>query len=62
MVDEEILKSKQFFTVRPHMMEGHLLLSLSQEWIEKLDGVPIFDVFIDRNGKLALISQQKMKR
>jgi len=43
-------------------MEGHLLLSLNQEWIEKLDGIPTFDVFIDRNEKLALISQQKVKR
>jgi len=43
-------------------MEGHLLLSLNQEWIEKLDEIPTFDVFIDRNGKLAIISQQKVKR
>jgi len=43
-------------------MEGHLLLSLSQEWIERLDGIPIFDVFIDSNGRLAIISQQKVKR
>ena len=43
-------------------MEGYLLLSLSQEWIKKLDGIPTFDVFIDSNGKLAIISQQKVKR
>ena len=43
-------------------MEGHLLLSLSQEWIEKLGQIPTFDVSIDCDGRLAITSQQKVKR
>ena len=48
-------------SVEPHIMEDNLLLSFEIDWIKKFDGIPEFDVMID-NGKLVLISQQKIEK
>jgi len=53
---------KKITSIKPHIMDDSLLLSFDIDWIKKLNGIPEFDVFIDRNRKLVLISQQKIKR
>jgi len=40
-----------------YLFENSYIISLSKEWLEKFNGIPEFDVYID-NDRLHLISQK----
>ena len=36
-------------------MDGHLIISLDEKWIEVCKGIPTFTVQIDKEGRLNLL-------
>ena len=53
------MKEKQIMQITPLILDGFLLISLDSKWIEVFNGVPSFDVVLDKDGKLHLISVLK---
>ena len=52
---------KKLYHIISYLFENHLLISLSKEWINACHGLPEFDVIIDDDNKLHLISKQVVK-
>jgi len=42
-------------------MDGYLLISLSEKWLNLFEKKPVFDVYIDEDSKLVLVSQELVK-
>ena len=65
VVGGQIMKSKQITEVSPYLLDGHLILSLDQKYIEVCKGIPSFKVVIDEENRLHLIgpamSKDKLK-
>ena len=49
-------------TVKPLLFDQNLIISLSKEWINKFSRIPIFNVIIDKGGRLCIISEEGLKR
>lgn len=49
-------------TVKPLLFDQNLIISLSKEWINKFSRIPIFNVIIDKRGRLCIISEEGLKR
>lgn len=45
-------------SVIPYLFEQYLILSLDFRWVSVFGCVPTFDVYIDKNGHLVIISQE----
>lgn len=43
-------------------MDGHLIISFDQRWIDVFNGIPVFDAIIDKDGKLCLIGPKIIKK
>ena len=52
---------KKISHIISYLFENHLIVPLSKDWINACHGLPEFDVIIDRNNKLHLISKQIVK-
>ena len=51
----------QIQKVRPCIFQDYLILALSSQWIEKFNGIPTFDVKIDKEGRLHLVTNEVME-
>ncbi len=49
---------KKIGTVLSYLFENHIILSLSKDWITICKGLPEFEVRIDDQNRLQLISKQ----
>lgn len=54
------MKSKKIAEVSPYLMDSHMLISFDANWI-KLLGMPVFDVLLNSEGKLVLISKESVQ-
>ena len=46
---------------KPYLFQDYLVLALSSQWIEKFNGIPTFDVKIDKEGRLHLVTNEVME-
>ncbi len=53
---------KKIGKVSPYLFGDHLVIALSKDWINVTNSVPEFNVLIDNDNKLHLISIQEMKK
>jgi len=51
------MKEHKLNSVKAHLFEDHLIVSLDKKWIEKFDGMPTFTTSIDKQNRLCLCSQ-----
>ena len=51
------MKEQKLNSVKAHLFEDHLIVSLDKKWIDKFDGMPTFDVKINTHKRLCLSSQ-----
>lgn len=51
---------KKICETTPLLFEGYLVLALSSEWLDVFGGMPTFEVSLDDNGKLHLISTKSV--
>jgi len=49
------MKSHTIAEIKPHLMDGHLIISFDQKWIEVCNGIPKFTVLINKTGHLVLL-------
>lgn len=54
--DDKMIKQQ----TKPYLFQDYLILALSSQWIEKFNGIPTFDVKIDK-GRLHLVTNEVMK-
>jgi len=47
--------------IKPFQFENRLLIALDARWIKAFDGFPEFDVTIDSQNRLRLVSTQKIR-
>ncbi|CAD6368611.1 hypothetical protein NMT12_120099 [metagenome] len=52
---------KQLISITPYLFNNFLLLSLGIDWINQFGHIPKFDVFIDKNKKLCIVSVEALK-
>lgn len=52
---------KKLISITPYIFENFLLLSLNYDWLNQFGSIPKFDVFIDKNKKLCIISTEMLK-
>jgi len=53
---------KKITDVVPHLIEDHLIISLSKKWIGLFSNFPEFEVKIDSNNRLVIISKDRIRR
>jgi len=51
------MKEQKLESVKAHLFEDHLILSLDKKWIERFGGIPTFTTSIDNQKRLCLCSQ-----
>jgi len=51
---------KKIGTVLSYLFDNHIIVSLSKDWITVCKGLPEFEVLIDDQNRLRLISKQKI--
>ena len=51
------MKEQKLNSIKAHLFEDHLIVSLDKKWIEKFDGMPTFTTLIDKQNRLCLKSQ-----
>jgi len=49
------------YHVSPYLFENYLILSFSKDWINLCNTIPEFEITIDQNKRLHLISKQKIR-
>lgn len=49
------MKDKQIAQVTPYMMDGHLIISFDEEWIQVFNGIPTFTALLDKDSRLCLL-------
>jgi len=49
-------------TVTPYLFDNFLLLSLDSKWMGMFGGMLSFNVFIDKQGKLNIVSEESCLR
>jgi len=47
--------------VKSYLFDNHIILSLSQEWLNAFNQLPEFDVLIDDKNRLQLVSKQELR-
>ena len=52
---------KKITDIVPHLIEDHLIISFSKKWVELFSKIPEFEVLIDSNNKLVIISKDGIK-
>jgi len=52
---------KKLATITPLFFEGYLIICISSDWVKIFNGLPVFDVMIDKYGKLHFVSQRGIK-
>jgi len=53
---------KKLTSVSPYVFENFLIISLDLEWLKLFKKIPTFDVIIDHDGKLHLISKEMIEK
>ena len=51
---------KKISHIITYVFENNCIISLAKEWISLCNGLPEFDVLIDKDKRLHLISKQKL--
>ena len=49
---------KKLVEVTSYPLEGSLIISLSNQWLTLFKSLPMFDVFLDNDKRLHIISKQ----
>jgi len=49
---------KKLVEVTSYPLEGSLIISLSNQWLTLFKSLPVFDVFLDNDKRLHIISKQ----
>ncbi len=49
-------------TISPLIFQDSLIISLTKDWMSLFNCIPEFEGKIDKDGKLHLVSKQKIKR
>ena len=49
---------KKLKTLTPFLFDNHLIIAFSSDWLHQFKQLPEFDVFIDDERKLHLVSRQ----
>jgi len=49
------MKKGNIAQITPFLLDGHLIISFDQKWIEVCNGIPKFTVMIDNLGRLILL-------
>ncbi len=44
--------------VKPYLFQDYLVLALDLQWIEKFNGIPTFNVHLDKEGRLHLVTNE----
>ena len=52
---------KNVFHIISYLFEEYLIISLSKEWISLFNCIPEFEGEMDKDGKLHLVSKQKVR-
>jgi hypothetical protein len=52
---------KKLISITPYLFNNFLLLSLNSDWINQFGCIPKFDVFVDKNKKLCIVSMEELK-
>jgi len=52
---------KKLTSVSPYVFENFLIISLDLEWLKLYKTIPTFEIFIDEEGKLHMISKERIK-
>jgi len=47
-------------TITPYLFEGYLIISLDHKWINIFGKIPTFVVQLDDDGRLHLVSKEKI--
>lgn len=53
---------KKICETKPLLFEGYLLLALDKKWLDVFGEMPTFEVSLDDNGKLHLISTKSIHK
>jgi len=53
---------KKLTEVTPYLFEEHLILALSKKWIVSFKNLPSFEVMLDEQKRLHLISKEVVKK
>jgi len=51
------MKEQKLNSVKAHLFEDHLIVSLDKKWLDVFGSLPLFDVFIDKKKRLCLQSK-----
>ena len=51
---------KKITDIVPHLIEDHLIISLSKKWIDLFSKIPEFEVLIDSKNRLVIISKDRI--
>lgn len=57
-----MIKRTKIVVVTPYLHENFLVLAFDIEWINVFGTIPEFDVFLDDDKKIHLISKQVVKK
>ena len=52
---------KKITDIVPHLVEDHLIISLSKKWINLFSKIPEFEVLIDSKNRLVIISKDRIR-
>ncbi len=52
---------KKLISITPYLFENSLILSINSDWINQFGHIPQFDIFIDKNKKLHIVSIEALK-
>ncbi len=44
--------------IKPYLFQDYLVLALGSQWIERFNGIPTFNVYLDKEGRLHLITNE----
>ena len=49
-------------SIHPFLFEGYLVIVLHQDWIQKFNGIPTIDAFLDNENHLCLVSKETVRK
>jgi hypothetical protein len=44
--------------VKMYLFQNYLVLALDSQWIERFNGIPTFNVYLDKEGRLHLVTNE----
>lgn len=53
---------KKITQVVSYLFDNYVVIAFSKDWINLMNAIPQFDVIIDKDNKLHLISKQEIKQ